>query len=56
MLPQDIFLTKFMHKPNPEKITSKMEAISVILKITVLSKQAPIGRKFAQSGHPVNRP
>jgi hypothetical protein len=30
-----------------------MEDISVILKITVVSKQAPIGRKFAQSGHPV---
>jgi hypothetical protein len=29
-----------------------MLAISVILKVIAQSKQSPIGRKFAQSGHP----
>jgi hypothetical protein len=34
------------------KSSLKLWAISVILSKTVQSKQLPIGRKLAQSGHP----
>jgi hypothetical protein len=35
-----------------EESSPKMRADNVIFKITTLRKQSPIGRKFAQSGHP----
>jgi hypothetical protein len=46
------FLSELMLNPNKEKNSPKMRAITEISKITTLSKQSLIERKFAQSGHP----
>jgi hypothetical protein len=55
MLPKTFFVKHLCVTTKKYKV-KKMWAISVIFKITVLSKQSPIGRKFAQSGHPGGEP
>jgi hypothetical protein len=46
------FCPKLMHNLNRGKKKPKMWAASVIFQIPAQSKQSPIGRQFAQSGHP----
>jgi hypothetical protein len=49
---QRIFWPKFKHKRNSRITEPKMWYTSAIFQVTAQSKQLPIGRKFAQSGHP----
>jgi hypothetical protein len=42
-----------MHDRNRGKGSTKLWAISVNEKMSKVHKQPPIGKKFAQSGHPV---